>query len=501
MSTTYFAEGFPYTLVVSIGDVLFTRLGVSLAAFGLTSLLHMPWNLKLLWGPLIDRYETKRRWLLACELVIAALLVCMALATESSNAVTVAAVLLVALAFVSATQDVAIDGFYLEGLDEQGQSAFVGLRVAGYRAAMVAGSGGFLMVAGLASWRIAWFAAALLFVALFVFHRKMLPKVEVREFTIVTLLSGLLRLRVLAVGCGAALLIVGERRYGILAAHWAGAKAGVLAVVPGLAKVSVSGWVGLLLLFLLLLGIVVLPIIRRRLLGSSSSFATAWATFLDQPKVGRALALIVLFRLGESFLLKIRSPFLLREVGLSDASYGSITGLAGGTATIAAGVLAGWLISRDGLRRWLWPLVLAQNGLNLLYMGLALQPDPSATSLWVVTLVVVAENIGAGFGTAVFMVYIMRCCDARHRAAHMAIATSLMSIGFTVAGLVSGVIAAKTGYAWYFGITFLATLPGMALLPFVPHLDGRETSQGEQSTGTVDDCPGAEPKRDVDKTD
>ena len=87
---------------------------------------------------------------------------------------------------------------------------------------------------------------------------------------------------------------------------------------------------------------------------------------------------------------------------------------------------------------------------------------------------ILLENFGAGLGTAVFMIYIMRCCDPRHRAAHMAIVTALMSIGFTAAGVASGFLADRMGFSLYFGFTFLATLPAMVILPFAPHLDGRE---------------------------
>jgi PAT family beta-lactamase induction signal transducer AmpG len=106
---------------------------------------------------------------------------------------------------------------------------------------------------------------------------------------------------------------------------------------------------------------------------------------------------------------------------------------------------------------------------------LALAPEAVRTDFWVVQGVVVTENVGAGLGTAVFMVYIMRCCDPRHKAAHMAIVTALMSLGFTVAGVASGFLASAVGFATYFGISFVAAIPAMVLLPFVPHLDGRES--------------------------
>ena len=69
-STTYFAEGFPYGAVVNLADLFFVSRGASLEAVGLTSLFHLPWNLKFLVGPFVDAYATKRRWLIAVEVLL-----------------------------------------------------------------------------------------------------------------------------------------------------------------------------------------------------------------------------------------------------------------------------------------------------------------------------------------------------------------------------------------------------------------------------------------------
>ncbi|MEE2779654.1 MAG: hypothetical protein VYE15_03955, partial [Myxococcota bacterium] len=95
--------------------------------------------------------------------------------------------------------------------------------------------------------------------------------------------------------------------------------------------------------------------------------------------------------------------------------------------------------------------------------------------------IITLESLGSGLGTAVFMVYLMRCCRPDFKAAHMAIVTALMSVSFTLAGVFSGFGAEAVGYTQYFGFTFIATLPGMALIPFLPHLDGREDDQPKLS--------------------
>jgi PAT family beta-lactamase induction signal transducer AmpG len=220
-----------------------------------------------------------------------------------------------------------------------------------------------------------------------------------------------------------------------------------------------------------------LPQLRQRMAkASGSNYASSFISFLAQPKVGLMLAFILLFRTGESFLMKMKWPFFDDVVGLDLEFYSKANGIIGVAASFAGTIVGGRLIARDGLRAWIWPFMLAQNVLNLLYMGLAMAPDPTAISPVTLTAVIAAEHAGAGLGTAVFMVYLMRTCDPAHKAGHFAIVSALMSLSFTLAGVLSGFLAEALGFALYFGFTFVATIPSMLLIWFVPHLDGREAS-------------------------
>ena len=151
-------------------------------------------------------------------------------------------------------------------------------------------------------------------------------------------------------------------------------------------------------------------------------------------------------------------------------------GTIGLLASIVATLVGGWLISRDGLKRWIWPFVIAQNALNLLYLSVSSGVLPP--TLPGLTAVIALEEFGAGFGTAVFMVYLMRCCMPDYKAAHMAILTALMSVSFTLAGVASGFLADSMGFSWYFAFTFVATIPGMVLILFVPRIADEEVSAG-----------------------
>lgn len=466
VTTTYFAEGFPYTIVNSAADALLTVMGTSLATLGLTTILHLPWNLKFLWGPFVDGFETKRRWLLATEVLLCIALAVLALVggVEASLAAVVAVFMVIAI--LSATHDIAIDGFYLEGLDAAGQSRFVGYRAAAYRLAMLAVNGPLLVLAAWYGWRLAWLAALVVMVALTTYHALALPRPEPRQRPASELLRRIARPRLLAwVAAGLALALAGHRL------GWADALARGLAAVPGLGVMSLPGWIGLGLLLAVLLLLATLGRVQRALRRTDSVYARSFLVFLSKPRVRAVLAFVLLFRTGESFLQKMRWPFLHRQLGVDLDAYGFANGTVGLLATFAATLLGGYLIGRHGLRRFVWPFLLAQNVLNLLYAGLALWPHPEQIDLTVVTAVVTIEHFGAGLGTAVFMVYLMRCCDPEHKAAHMALLTALASVGFTLAGVASGALAEALGYGHYFVLTFLVTLPSMALVLVVPHLD------------------------------
>jgi MFS transporter, PAT family, beta-lactamase induction signal transducer AmpG len=482
VSTTYFAEGYPYSIVNNLADILFKELGASLQVVGLTSLFHLPWNLKFLWGPFVDDYETKRRWLLATEVAITIVLVLLGLlaAAGSVSLAALAAGFLV-LALLSATHDIAIDGFYLELLSERDQSTFVGYRAAAYKVASLLVRGPLIAVCALLGWTSGLLIAALVMALLLAIHAWLLPRSETPARPWTTL-AKLASWRTLPFAIAAAVMFVLERWWTLgtdLLIAWRELVLVPPQLVPAwLAGIGVGGWIGITLLASLLALLAGLPRLRRRMSDASerglSSYASTFVSFLEQPKIGVMLAFVLLFRTGESFLQKMSWPFFDDVVGLQLESYAAMQGGVGMIATLLGTIIGGRLIARDGLRKWIWPLVLAQNVLNLLYMGLALAPDPSAVSTTTLTALVGLENFGAGLGTAVFMVYLMRTCDPRHKAGHFAIVSALMSVGFTVAGVLSGFLAESLGFANYFGLTFLATIPSMVLIAFVPHLDKRE---------------------------
>ncbi|MCS6884155.1 MAG: MFS transporter [Acidobacteriota bacterium] len=145
VSSTYFAEGLPFMIVRIISSVFFTDIGARERYIGYLNLLNIPWNIKFLWSPLLDTVSTKRRWQIVLQSIIAALTLAIALAcyfvpqdSDPSRYLIFIAVVFVVMAFCSATNDIAIDGYYMEGLtDRREQAAYSGYRVLAYRVAMI----------------------------------------------------------------------------------------------------------------------------------------------------------------------------------------------------------------------------------------------------------------------------------------------------------------------------------------------------------------------------
>ena len=137
--TLYRAEGFPYIFINTVSVILYGALGYSNEQITLwTGWLYIPWVLKMFWSPLVDARSTKRRWLLGAQSVMSAVLLALSglicfyafiHAPQANNSFFILSLLGFFMgAFVSATLDIATDGYYLLALTPQEQGYFVGIR-------------------------------------------------------------------------------------------------------------------------------------------------------------------------------------------------------------------------------------------------------------------------------------------------------------------------------------------------------------------------------------
>ena len=163
VAVLYFAEGFPFGLIKDTLPVFFRVHGVRLADIGLLTLVGLPWSLKFLWAPAVDLWGQRRTWILGCQTLLIVGILAL-LAVDPSRVTAVSWALLLSLAILSATQDIAIDAYTIELLDEEEMGPANGLRVTTYRIALISAGGALVALAGLMGWPTAFVAAAVLMV-------------------------------------------------------------------------------------------------------------------------------------------------------------------------------------------------------------------------------------------------------------------------------------------------------------------------------------------------
>ncbi|MBL0088114.1 MAG: MFS transporter [Ideonella sp.] len=199
-------------------------------------------------------------------------------------------------------------------------------------------------------------------------------------------------------------------------------------------------------------------------------FIEVFAAFFRQPGIGRILAFLLLYRFAEAQLLKLVTPFLLDAtavggLGLKTQEVGIAYGTVGVIALTVGGLLGGWVISLGGLKRLLWPLMIAMHLPNLIFVALAVaQPQ----SLWLVSAAVAAEQFGYGFGFTAYMVFMLMVAGVgQHQTAHYAICTGFMALGMMLPGMGAGWLQSQLGYLGFFGWVCVATLPSFVAAAFV----------------------------------
>ncbi|MFN8650348.1 MAG: MFS transporter [Gemmatimonadales bacterium] len=197
-----------------------------------------------------------------------------------------------------------------------------------------------------------------------------------------------------------------------------------------------------------------------------AGFAESFATFFRQPGIGRILAFLLLYRFAEAQLLKLVTPFMLdaREaggLGLKTQDVGVAYGTVGVSALVLGGLLGGWLISRTGLKRVLWPLMLCMHLPNLVFVALAVwQP----AHLPLVSAAVALEQFGYGFGFTAYLVFMLMVAagpggTSAYKTAHYALCTGFMALGMMLPGMWAGWLQDQLGYTGFFLWTCAATLP------------------------------------------
>jgi PAT family beta-lactamase induction signal transducer AmpG len=195
-------------------------------------------------------------------------------------------------------------------------------------------------------------------------------------------------------------------------------------------------------------------------------FFSVFAEFLRKPGILTILAFLLLYRLAESQALKLLSPFLLdkRTVGgleLTTQQVGIVYGTVGIIALTVGGLVGGWVVSVNGLKRMLWPMIVAMHTPIVAFLLLAIfQPS----SLWIISGALAVEQFGYGFGFTAYMVYMMLVAQGPHKTAHYAICTGFMALGMMLPGMAAGWIQDHVGYVKFFLWVLVCTIPSFVVI-------------------------------------
>ena len=389
--TLYFAEGVPYVAVMTISLILYKRLGLSNTDITLyTSWLYLPWVIKPLWSPFVDMMKTKRWWIITMQLLIGAALAGVGFTIPGPWGLQGSLSFFWLMAFSSATHDIAADGFYMLGLDQHEQAYFVGIRSTFYRIATIFSSG---LLVGLAG-----------------------------------------ALQVLTRNINYSWSLVFYLMAGLFIALW-------LYHSWALPKPSEDG-----------------ERLQRSIAGIATEFRQTVVTFFQKPQVWAGICFMLFYRMPEGLLAKVSALFLVDAshnggLGLSDGEYGLVQGTVGVIGLTLGGILGGIVASRDGLKRWLWPMVMAITLPDLVYVYLS-YVLPS--DLLVINVCVFIEQFGYGFGFSAYMLYLIYYSMGEHKTSHYALCTAFMALSMMIPGLFAGALQESVGYQTFFLIVVAA---------------------------------------------
>ena len=434
--TLYFAMGLPFVVLNMVSAVMFKDLGISDSQIAFwTSLIMWPWTIKFLWSPVLELYKTRKFFVVLTQITSGVLFGLVAFAINLPLFFAICIALMAVIAFSGATHDIVADGTYMSELNKEEQARWIGWQGAFYNIAKLAATGELVWLAGwlmdkysspVMAWSIVFGVLGALMLVFGLYHWRVLPCSQNR---------------------GAAL-------NGVIGAEGATAAEGSLEKgnTSAAKGEKVSFWSGL---------------------------GEVFSDFFKKKHIWYYIAFIIIYRLGEGFVMKIVPLFLKAEkavggLGLSNQQIGIWYGTFGAAAFVLGSLLAGYYIAARGLKRTLFALCCIFNIPFLVYALLAwFQPS----SMWVIGGGIALEYFGYGFGFVGLTLFMMQqVAPGRHQTAHYAIASGIMNLSVMLTGAVSGFLSDALGYKIFFIAVMVATIPAFIMTKLIPfsYPDGEE---------------------------
>lgn len=438
-----FSAGLPLLLVLGTLSFWLREAGISRATIGYLSWIGLAYGFKWAWAPLVDRlplplltrlFGRRRGWLLLSQLAIAAALVGMALSDPTRN-LTALALCAIAVAFASATQDIALDAYRIESASMDKQGALAAMYQTGYRLAMIWAGAGALWIAarateGASGYQHAGWSTAYLAMA---------------ASTLLGMVTVLLSPEP-APGAGRATLEA-ERA---LAQQYA-----ARGMSPGAARLA--AWVQ---------GAVIGP----------------FADFVQRYKWHAALllALIAVYRISDIVMGIMANPFYV-DMGYTKDEVAAVSKVYGVVMTLAGAFIGGALALRFGVLRVLFLGAVLSAASNLLFAALALRGHDLT---WLI-VVISADNLSAGIASAAFIAYLSSLTNLAYSATQYALFSSIMLLLPKFVAGFSGAFVDAFGYVAFFCSTAALGVPVLLLV----WLAGRVQGPASHRTAGQADTP------------
>lgn len=413
--SAYFAMGLPFVILNMVCVLMFKGLGITDSQIALwTSIIMFPWTLKFLWSPLLELLPSKRMIVVATQIISGAGFACVAMALHLPSFFAVCIGLLAVVAFSGATHDIALDGLYMAELSEQDQAKYIGWQGAFYNIAKLVATGLLVYLAGVL--------------------------IDAREAAGATSGEAALYAWTIIMGAAAVLLVV----LGIYHRF---------SLPAGLKKEGGENK------------------------SAGEELKAVIGDFFKKKNIWLYIAFIILYRLGEGFVMKIVPLFLKADVaagglGLSEQQIGLYYGTFGAGAFVLGSLLAGYYISHLGLKKALFSLVCIFNLPFLVYAWFA-WAQPSSALL--IGSGIVLEYFGYGFGFVGLTLFMMQqVAPGKHQMAHYAFASAIMNLSVMLTGAVSGFLSDALGYKLFFIVVMISTVPIFILSRVIPFNENKE---------------------------
>ncbi|MBO90063.1 MAG: MFS transporter [Rickettsiales bacterium] len=388
------SSGFPLGILGDPVTAWLQESGLSKTSIGLFALVGLPYAFKFLWAPAFDRLSIpivtdalgrRRGWIIVSQIALLACVLSLGF-IELPGDIFLAAAVTLGVAFTSASQDIVIDAYRVEILEERQLGAGAATVVFGYRVGQVGSGTAGLIVASTFGWTAAFMTM------------------------------------------GAVALI------GIIA---------ILLNPEPKADLSSSGE-------------------DTMMTGLKDSVVAPLADFFARPGCLLIIGIIVLYKLGDSVLSVMQTPFFL-ELEFTKPEIAGIKKGVGFSAIIVGGFLGGIMVAGLGTLRSLFACGILQALSNLIFVYQALVGH----DLTVLTITVTAENLATGMGSTAFVAYLSSLCNQSYTATQYALLTSVMGGARTMLSASAGWFADHMNWVSFFLLTTVAALPALLLIWFL----------------------------------